>query len=87
MYALCDEKCNQTGNEIHIEISKPIGIIYGRYTCSEDQKKIICVKINVHPCHHMPLRLRWDQNVKKILPDLNFITAGGICDSQTHRGS
>ena len=30
MYALCDEKCNQTGNEIHIEISKPIGIIYGR---------------------------------------------------------
>ena len=22
MYALCDEKCNQTGNEIHIEISE-----------------------------------------------------------------
>ena len=51
------------------------------------KKKIICVKIYVHPCHHMPLRLRWDQNVKKILPDLNFITAGGICYSQTHRGS
>ena len=59
MCALCDLKCNQTPNEIHMEISIGIGIIFGRHSGifqrsrEKVNNRVQCINLNLFNLAHI----------------------------------